>query len=136
MQASNDNIKIVTTLTVGEKLLHKVFDDGNQKPLTVLKYCNHVMQLFKGLHAPAQDFDSFDWIKDSAAIIEYFDNAYSTKLSMQATGLNPLLVVVPIVFPSEQQLYDAYYKRYTAVREMMEKARPPSQVMTEAEFKN
>jgi hypothetical protein len=40
------------------------------------------------------------------------------------------------VFSIEQQLYDAYYKRYTAVREMMEKARPPPQVMTEAEFRN
>jgi hypothetical protein len=35
-----------------------------------------------------------------------------------------------------QLLLLSYYKTYTAVREMMDKAQPPPQVMTEAEFRN
>lgn len=42
------------------------------------------------------------------------------KLSMQATGINPLLVVARKVFPNDKSLYDSYYKRYTDVRKLMD----------------
>jgi hypothetical protein len=59
-QASTDNIRFVTTMTVAQKILQNVSDDGTRKPLTVLQCCSHVVRLSKGLHAPAQDFDSLD----------------------------------------------------------------------------
>ncbi|GAQ83541.1 hypothetical protein KFL_001520110 [Klebsormidium nitens] len=55
---------------------------------------------------------------------------------MQATGINPLLVLVKKEFPRDTKLYHSYYRRYQEVRELMEKARPPPQVMTEAESRN
>ncbi|GAQ93243.1 hypothetical protein KFL_013830020 [Klebsormidium nitens] len=55
---------------------------------------------------------------------------------MQATGLNPLLVVVRKVFPNDQPLYDAYYTRYMQVRKEMKDAKPPPQVLTEREAAN
>jgi hypothetical protein len=56
------------------------------------------MRLFQGFKRQ-RDFTSFDWIKDADGIIKYFQEAYSTKLSMQATGINPLLVIARKRFP-------------------------------------
>ncbi|GAQ93344.1 hypothetical protein KFL_014570010 [Klebsormidium nitens] len=55
---------------------------------------------------------------------------------MQATGINPLLVLVQKAFPEDKQLYDAYYKRYIEVRKLMEDAKPPPQQLTEREAAN
>lgn len=52
---------------------------------------------------------------------------------MQATGINPLLVVVRKVFPDDKDLYDRYYQRYTEVRKVMDESRPPPQQLTERE---
>jgi hypothetical protein len=47
----------------------------------------------------------------------------------------PLMVVMRRLIPNDQQLYNTKYKRYTSVRKMMDKAHPPPQVATEAEFR-
>lgn len=52
---------------------------------------------------------------------------------MQATGINPILVVVRKAFPDDKQLYDAYYKRYAEVRKLMDESKPPPQQLTERE---
>jgi hypothetical protein len=135
MGALKADIKVITTVSTAERLLHTVFDDGTRKPFTINQYCTRVQRLFKGMYAPKEDFDSLDWVRDTARIIEYLKRTYSTKLPTQATYLNPLLVIARKLWPGEQQIYEALYNRYTAVRKLMDDARPAQQ-MTEREFKN
>jgi hypothetical protein len=135
MSEPTKSTRHITTVTTSERLLRQVFDDGGRKELTIQQYFKHVMRLFQGLHRE-RDFGSLDWIKDADAIIKYFQDTYPTKLSMQATGLNPLLVIVRKAFPDDKSLYDVYYARYTAVRKLMDEARPPPQVLTEREATN
>ena len=71
MGASNADTKIVSTVSAAERLLRDVFDDGTRKPLTITQYCTRVMRLFNGMHDPKEDFESLDWVKDTAAILEY-----------------------------------------------------------------
>jgi hypothetical protein len=135
MEKAPKDIKHITTLTQGERLLRQTFDDGDRKENTVQQYINHVRRLFQGFKG-LQDFEDLDWIKDASAIIQHLRNVYPKKLSMQATGLNPLLVIVRKVFPDNKPLYDAYYTRYMQVRKEMEEAKPPPQVLTEREAAN
>lgn len=116
--------------------LQAIFDDGSRKPITVSQYCAHVLRLYKGMFGEGAEITSFEWLRDVAKVLDYFATTYSDKLSMQATGITPLLVVVKKEFPKDSELYQTYYRRYQTVREMMEKARPLPQVMTEAEFRN
>ena len=81
---------------------------------------------------------NFEWLKDTKRIIGYLANTYEEKPSMQATCITPLLVIVKKELKSDQntELYQTYFKRYQSVREVMEKARPPPQVLSESEYKN
>jgi hypothetical protein len=135
MQEPAESTRHITTVTEGERLLRTVFDDGTQKELTIQQYTKHVMRLFQGFKRQ-QDFNSLGWIQDADAIIRYFQETYSTKLSMQATGINPLLVAVRKAFPNDKQLYDAYYKRYTEVRKLMDESKPPPQQLIERKASN
>jgi hypothetical protein len=135
MQGPIESTRHRTTVTQGERLLRSAFEDGTQKDLTIQQYINHVMRLFQGFKRQ-RDFTSFDWIKDADGIIKYFQEAYPTKLSMQATGINPLLVIARKAFPDDKQLYDAYYQRYSDIRKLMEDAKPPLQQLTEREAAN
>jgi hypothetical protein len=135
MQASRTDVKIVHVPKTSE-LLQGLFNDGSQKDVTVNQYIAHITRLFKGLFGCDAEIRNFGWVKDSKKVLDYFENTYKDKLSMQATGINPLLVVVKKEFSKDQQLYQAYYTRYQAVRELMDNARPPPQVMTESEFRN
>jgi hypothetical protein len=102
MGASKADTKVITTVSTAEQLLHTVFDDGTRKPFTINQYCTRVQRLFKGMYAPKEDFDSLDWMRDTARIIEYLERNYSTKLSTQATYVNPLLVIARKLWPGEQ----------------------------------
>jgi hypothetical protein len=135
MEASNVETKVIRTGASGERLLHNVFDDSTRKPYTVAEYCARVMRLFKSMHAPREDFDSLDWVRDTAKIIEYLDNVYSDKLPSQATSISSLLIIARKLWPSDQQTYEALFNRYTAVRKAMDDARPAQQ-MSEREAKN
>jgi hypothetical protein len=135
MQEPAESTRHITTVTEGERLLRTVFDDGTRKELTIQQNTKHVMRLFQGFKRQ-QDFNSLDWIQDADAIIRYFQETYSTKLSMQATEITPLLVAVRKAFPNDKQLYDAYYKRYTEVRKLMDESKPPPQQLTEREASN
>jgi hypothetical protein len=112
-----------------------VFDGSTRKPYTGEQYRARVMRLFKSMHAPEEDFENLDWVKDTTKIIEYLDNVYSDKLPTQATSISPLLVIARKLWPSDQRIYEALFKRYTAVRKAMEDARP-AQHMSEREAKN
>lgn len=118
------------------ELLQAVFDDGTRKPVTVSQYCNHVIRLYKGMFNSEAEISNFEWLRDATKVLAYLANTYPDKLPMQATGINPLLVVVKKEFPKDNELYQTYYRRYQEVRELMDKARPPPQVMTEREFAN
>lgn len=118
------------------ELLQGVFDDGTRKPITVSQYCSHVVRLIKGLYGPESDIHDFEWLKNADRVIDYFAQTYPDKLLMQATGLNPLLVVVKKQFPENTDLHQTYYKRYQTIRDLMEKAKPPPQVMSQSEYKN
>jgi hypothetical protein len=135
MEASAADIKVITTLTIAERLLHNVFDDSTRKPFTIAQYSTCALRLFKGMYAPKEDFDSLDWVRDTARIIKYLERTYSTKLPTQAASLNPLLIIARKLWPGEQQIYETLYNRHTAVRKLMDDARPAQQ-MTEREFKN
>jgi hypothetical protein len=87
------------------------------------------------MHGPEEDFENLDWVKDTTKIVEYLDNVYSEKLPTQATSISPLLVIAQKLWPSDQRIYEALFKRYTAVRKAMEDARP-AQHMSEREAKN
>lgn len=135
MQTSKANVKTVT-LPKTEELLQRIFDDGTRKPVTIKQYVCHVVRLYKGLFGSKAKISDFEWLKDANRIITYFSETYSDKLSMQATGLNPLLVIVKKEFPKDQELYQMFYKRYMTVRDLMEKAKPPPQMLTESEYRN
>jgi hypothetical protein len=87
MEASDANTKVIRTGASGERLLHNIFDDSTRKPYTVAQYCACVMRLFKSLHAPREDFESLEWVRETTKIIEYLDNVYSDKLPTQATSI-------------------------------------------------
>jgi hypothetical protein len=135
MEALSANMKVIRTLTSVERLLHEVFDDSTRKPYTVDQYCARVMRLFKSMHAPKEDFEDLDWVKDTTSIIEYLENAYSNKLPTQATSITPLLITARKLWPGDQRIYEALFDRYTAVRKAMEDARP-AQHMSKRVAKN
>jgi hypothetical protein len=124
MQASRVDVKTVKVPMTLE-LLQGVFDDGSRKNVTVNQYIAHITRLFKGLFGLNAEIDDFEWVKDSKKVLDYFETTYGDKLSMQATCINPLLVIVRKEYPKDQELYQAYYTRYQAIRKMMDDACPP-----------
>jgi hypothetical protein len=134
MQASGTDVKIVKVPMTSE-LLRGLFDDGSRKTVTVNQYIAHVVWLYRGLFG-LDEIHNFDWLKGSERVLDYLAITYADKPSMQATGINPLLVIVKKEYPKDRELYQTYYQQYQAVRESMKKARPPPQVMTESEFRN
>jgi hypothetical protein len=135
MQASAADVKVVK-MPMTLELLRGLFDDGSRKTVTVNQYIAHVVWRFKGLFGLDAEIHNFDWLKDSKRVLDYLAGTYADKLSMQATGINPLLVIVKKEFAKDQELYQTYYQRYQTVRKLMEKARPPPQVMTQSKFRN
>lgn len=135
MQAPKGDVKIVKVPRTSE-LLRDVFDDGSRKDVTLKQYTAYVVRLFKGLFGLDAEVHNFMWLKDSTRVLDYLANTYADKLSMQATGINPLLVLLKKEYLKDHELYQTYYQRYQTVRQFMEKARPPPQVMTESEFCN
>jgi hypothetical protein len=47
------------------------------------------------------EIDDFKWVKDYNKVLDYFENTYGDRLSMQATGINPLLVIVKKEYPKD-----------------------------------
>jgi hypothetical protein len=135
MATSKADVKTVT-LPETEELLQRIFDDGTRKPVTIKQYISHVIRLYRGLFGSEAEISGFDWLQDADRVITYFAETYSDKLSMQATGLNPLLVITKKEFSKDQELYQTYYKRYQTVRDLMEKAKPPPQQLSESEYRN
>jgi hypothetical protein len=126
MQGSVETTRRIITVTQGERLLRSAFEDGTRKDLTIQQYMKHVVRLFQGFKRQ-RDFTNFDWIKDADGIIKYFQETYPTKLSMQATGINPLLVLVRKAF-SDGQVYITFSN--------CQDAKPPPQQLTEREAAN
>lgn len=136
MAISKADVKTVT-LPEAEKLLQRIFDDGTRKPNTITQYSSHVVRLYRGLFGSEAEISGFAWFKEADKVITYLAETYSDKLSMQATGLNPLLVILKKEFPKDQESsIKTYYKRYQTVRDLMEKAKPPPQMLSESEYRN